>query len=304
MPSAKVSIALGVYNGAAYLRPQLESLLAQSHSNLEIIASDDASSDDSVAILAEYAARDTRLVVIRNARNIGFSANFTTAFSHCTGEFICPSDQDDVWHPEKISRLLAALGEHDLAYCDSAMVDAEGRSLGRKMSEDRTMYSGSDPLFFTFSNCISGHAMLFRRRLLERALQLPKQLYYDWWLAIVATCGNGVRYVDEPLVQFRRHGSTVTTLGGIQSLPGLGMQAFLQEPLGVLAAIRSLPSYRQADAALLEKRLAHWLENGRGLPFMLNVVRLHNPLLLPLRPRMAQVVKKSIKYWLAMFRKP
>lgn len=300
----KVSIALCVYNGAAHLREQLDSLLAQQHAPLEIIASDDASSDASAAILAEYAARDTRLKVLCNSQNLGFSANFAQTLSGCTGDFICPSDQDDVWHPEKITRLLAAIGDHDLAYCDSLMVDATGRSLGRRLSQDRAMYSGRDPLVFVLTNCISGHAMLFRRSLVLRALPMPAALYYDWWLAIVAACGQGVVYVDAPLVQFRRHDRTVTTLGGVQQRAGIGMRAFLVERLHLLAAISSLPSPRQADAARLEKQLKQWLDQGSGLPFVLHALRFYRPLLHPLRPRLAKVAGQSLKYWLALFRKP
>lgn len=300
----KVSIALCVYNGATHLRAQLDSLLAQQHEALEIIASDDASSDASVAILAEYAARDTRLKVSRNPQNLGFSANFAQTLSRCNGDFICPSDQDDVWHPEKITRLLAAIGEHDLTYCDSTMVDAAGRSLGRRLSQDRAMYSGRDPLAFLLTNCISGHAMLFRRSLLTRALPMPPALYYDWWLAIVAACGQGVRYIDAPLVQFRRHERTVTALGGVQQQAGIGMRAFLIERLHLLAAIGSLPSPRQADAAHLEKQLQQWLDRGQGLPFLLSALRFYRPLLHPLRPRLTKVARQSFKYWLALFRRP
>ncbi|MDO9451537.1 MAG: glycosyltransferase [Stagnimonas sp.] len=299
-----VSIALCVYNGATHLRAQIESLLAQSHTALEIIASDDASSDDSAAILAEYAASDPRLVVISNTSNQGFSANFSSTLARCTGDFICPSDQDDVWHPQKIARLLAAITDHDLAYCDSAMVDAEGHLLGRNLSQQLAMYSGRDPLVFAMSNCISGHAMLFRRGLLERALPMPNTLYYDWWLAIVAAGGRGVLYVDTPLVEFRRHEQTVTTLGGIRQQDGVSMRVFLMERLHLLAAISSFASPRQADAARLEKQLRQWLDEGRGLPFLFSAMRFHRPLLYPLRPRLTKAARLSIKYLLALFRKP
>lgn len=302
--TVRVSIALCVFNGAKYLPAQLDSLLSQTHRALEIIASDDASSDDSAAILADYAARDARVVVVRNVENQGFSANFANTLSRCTGEFICPSDQDDIWHPEKIARLLAAVDDYDLAYCDSELVDSENRSVGRRLSQDRTMYSGRDPLVFTLTNCASGHAMLFRRRLLERALPMPPQLYYDWWLAIVAACGNGLVYLDEPLVRFRRHQDTVTTLGGVQQQADAGMRAFLRKRLHLLAAMRSLPSYRQAEAAQLERQLARWLDDGNGLPFVLSALRFHKPLLTPLRPKLARIARQSLGYWLALFRKP
>lgn len=303
-PPPTVSVALCVYNGAAHLAEQLDSLLAQRHAALEIIACDDGSTDGSLALLEAYAARDARIHVSRNPHNLGFSGNFAQALARCTGEYICPCDQDDVWHPDKITRLLSALGTHDLAYCDSEMTDAEGRPLGRRLSQERAMYSGHDPLVFVLSNCASGHAMLFRRTLLARALPLPVGLYHDWWLAIIAACGAGLVYCDAPLVRFRRHARTVTTLGGVRQRPGQAMRAFLEERLRLLEAMARLPSPRQADAARLAARLAHWLEAGRGLPFVWAALCLQRPLLTLLRPRLLQVARQSLKYWAALFRRP
>lgn len=212
-PQPLISVALSVYNGERHLRQQLESVLAQEDVQLEIMAVDDGSSDGSVALLREYARRDPRIQVQVNPHNLGHLRSFERAMSLCGGEFIAPCDQDDVWHPQKLARLAAAIGDADLAYCDSEYIDEQGQPLHRRISQDLSMHSGMDPLRYVFQNTVSGHACLLRRKLLERAGPAPTLLYHDWWLAMCAAAHAGVVYVDAPLVRFRRHVSAFSPLG-------------------------------------------------------------------------------------------
>jgi glycosyltransferase involved in cell wall biosynthesis len=176
-----ISIALCTYNGAECLSQQLESLRSQSWRNIEIVAVDDASSDQTWQLLAKAASQDARFRLWRNETNLGFSANFERALSLCAGDFIAPCDQDDVWLPNKLELMMAAMGPHVMAYCDSVLTDAQGNSLGMRISDRLRMAQGSDPLAFAFWNCISGHAMLFRRELLQSALPIQAR-FHDWWL--------------------------------------------------------------------------------------------------------------------------
>jgi len=205
-----ISIALCTYNGASYLRDQLESLLVQTYSNLEIVVADDASHDATISILREYEQRDTRLRVHVNPNNLGFGANFERALSLCSGAFIAPCDQDDVWLPTKIEDLHAAIGEHSVAYCDSEIINSQGQSQNYSISELCNMISTRDPLNFAGANCVSGHAMLFRRELLVSALPVPECFYYDWWLAAVGASQRGVIYCNRKLVRYRLHERNVT----------------------------------------------------------------------------------------------
>jgi glycosyltransferase involved in cell wall biosynthesis len=205
-----ISVALCTYNGERYLPGQLDSLLAQTHRNIEIVAVDDCSSDSSRAILEEYARRDARLRVHANAANLGFRRNFERAVSLCGGEYIALSDQDDVWAPEKLTALLELIGAHALAYCDSALIDEEGRDLNVAMSDMLTMVSTDDPAVFANANCVSGHASLFRRELVARALPAPECFFHDWWLAAVAASSGGVVYCNRKLVFYRYHAANVT----------------------------------------------------------------------------------------------
>ena len=207
-----VSIALCTYNGARFLREQLDSLLAQTHRNFEIIAVDDCSTDDSVHILQEYAGLDSRLKVHVNSVNLGFNENFAIAMHHCGGVFVAPCDQDDIWHPQKISVLLQTIGARGLAYCDSELVNESGQSLEKNISHYVKMLTTQDPATFLFVGCTSGHAMLFTRDLVPHAMPFPREFYYDWWLAVVATTRGGVIFHNEVLVKYRQHSNSVTSI--------------------------------------------------------------------------------------------
>lgn len=212
-----VSIALCTYNGESFLREQLESLLAQTHAPLELVAFDDASGDDTWAILQAHAPRFASARLHRNERNLGLRGNFEQALRACRGEWIAPCDQDDVWAPHKLSRLLqAADAATTLVYSDSLLVDEAGTPLARKprMSDRYRMVSGNDPRLFALANCVSGHAALVRRDVVERALPIPEGAYHDWWLAFVAANLGRVVHVDEALVRFRQHAANESGAAG------------------------------------------------------------------------------------------
>lgn len=212
-PMPLLSVALCTWNGARWLRPQLDSILAQEDVRLELVALDDASTDDSLAILHEYAARDPRIRVHANATNLGHLCSFEKCMSMGEGDFIAPADQDDVWHPYKLRTLLDAIGDADLAYGDSRYVDADGQPSGRRVSDDMVMASGRGTLPLLLQNTVSGHAALLRRNLLDRACPFPDGVFHDGWLAMLAAHGAGIVYVDEVLVDFRRHADASSAVG-------------------------------------------------------------------------------------------
>ena len=108
-PPLSVSVAMGAYNGTAFLEPQLASLAAQTRLPVELVVCDDNSRDDTVAVLERFAAQAPFEVrIVRNETNLGFGANFMKASGLCRGDLIAWCDQDDVWAPEKLARCVAA----------------------------------------------------------------------------------------------------------------------------------------------------------------------------------------------------
>jgi glycosyltransferase involved in cell wall biosynthesis len=207
-----VSIALCTYNGAQYLAQQLDTLLAQTYGNFEIIAVDDCSADDTHQILLDYSKKHPAFFVYRNETNKGFLKNFETALSYCKGELISFCDQDDLWHPEKITLTTATIGDNQFVYHDSELIGENNESLNKKMSDIFNFYRGDSPQPFLLDNCVSGHAMLIKRELLQHALPFNPDFYHDWWLAYVATNIGKIDFIPQCLVQYRQHQESNTDL--------------------------------------------------------------------------------------------
>lgn len=202
-----VSIAMATYNGEKFLREQLDSILSQSHSELEIIICDDRSSDSTAVILEEYAMRDKRIKLFFNAKNLGLVKNFEKALSLCSGEYIALSDQDDIWEKEKISILLREIGNASLIHSDAFLIDGAGKVFARSYSRhskkilDKNLYS------YVLGNNVTGCTALFSRKLLLCALPFPNHIFvHDWWLALCAYKHDGIVYCDKSLVRYRQHG--------------------------------------------------------------------------------------------------
>lgn len=211
-----ISIIVTTYNGEKYLAAQLDSILAQTHRELEIILSDDASTDSTYTIAQRYAAQDPRIILIRHEKNAGLHANLGDALERATGEYIAISDQDDIWRADKIEKQLSLLDGAVGVYSDSALIDASGNSLGFTLFQSLNIKPGADisrtvPLFF--KNAVSAHALLFHRSLLSMALPFSDDFIFDHQLALAASCYGGLQYCDEPLVLHRIHGGNHTNAG-------------------------------------------------------------------------------------------
>jgi len=205
-----VSVVLGTYNGEAYLREQLDSIFAQTWFPQEIIAVDDCSTDGTVAILHEYAARTDRMKVIVNEQNLGFIRNFEKGCSLSKGRWIALCDQDDYWMPDKIEKMVAAIGNHcEMVYCDSQLCDENLQPLGKRISDLVHFQSFDDARQLCVFSRMYGHATLITRFLFERSRPFLKEVPHDGWLAYHATLYGGVQYLPEVLVKYRQHAGNV-----------------------------------------------------------------------------------------------
>ncbi|MDH1008768.1 glycosyltransferase family 2 protein [Pseudomonas nicosulfuronedens] len=213
----RVAILLSTYNGAPYLREQLESLIAQTCQNWVIHASDDGSSDNTLDILHEYQRRlgKERLVVHSGPRK-GFAANFLTSVKRVKdqADYFAFCDQDDLWEPEKLERGLTWAATHPsilpALYCSrTRLVDAAGQTIG---------YS---PLFRRapcFANALvqsiaGGNTMLFNAATAHLLSLTPSHvpiISHDWWTYIIVTgCGGRVKYDEYPAINYRQHGNNL-----------------------------------------------------------------------------------------------
>lgn len=185
-----VSVIMGTYNGAKYIREQLDSILSQTYPLKELIIQDDGSTDDTIAICEEYAQRYPIVNFSRNEHNLGFNQNFKLAAMKATGDFVAFSDQDDVWFSTKIEKQVAAIGEHDLCFS----THLRGADM-RHTHLVSPQYSLEALLFCGFA----GHTMLLRRDFIQTDEYWLPHIMYDWSLAICAQLHRGIVMVDEPL---------------------------------------------------------------------------------------------------------
>jgi glycosyltransferase involved in cell wall biosynthesis len=216
-----VSVILIVRNGGDYLSPQIDSILAQTYSNLELLVCDDCSTDGTPGLVQDYMRRDSRVRYVRNEVNLRVSLTFERQCHLCRGEFIAPSDADDFWLPEKIEKQAAYLIAHpntQLVFTDDMIVNQD---LSVKMgSFQKTMgnYSpGGDISIGALleRNVLAFHVSCFRRTMIPKLLPMPEQsiLMYDAWAALVCSLTGPIGYINECLVLYRQHQSNMVGAG-------------------------------------------------------------------------------------------
>jgi glycosyltransferase involved in cell wall biosynthesis len=129
----RVSIGLPVYNGEDYLREAIDSILAQTFSDFELLISDNGSTDATEAICREYAARDCRIRYLRQAQNLGATKNYNLLFPLARGAYYKWMGHDDIILPEYLARCVAVLDAHPevvIAFPQAVFIDANGEILG------------------------------------------------------------------------------------------------------------------------------------------------------------------------------
>lgn len=205
-----VSIVMATYNGDRFLKKQLDSLTALTYPNIELIVSDDASTDQTLEILQAFSA-NCPYKLLQNKDHSGLVENFTKAIQLARGEFIALCDQDDVWMPDKIETLLEHIDEFDVISGSFLVIDEKGNYHTEGVMHEvyEASHHGAYRLAdFLNENPILGCASLIRKQLIDRCLPIPKGvLYHDWWFMVSAILrGRGVGYTDKLVLNYRQHG--------------------------------------------------------------------------------------------------
>jgi glycosyltransferase involved in cell wall biosynthesis len=228
-----VSVALCTYNGEAFIASQLDSILEQTYTDIaEIVCVDDRSTDGTLRILEQYAIKDSRIKVIQNADNLGYIKNFEKAVLAVSSEFIALSDQDDIWYPDKISRLMSAIGDKMLVYSDSEYIDVNGMKLGKRLSDYRHLGECNSCLNFALFNGISGHTVMIKKQLLDYAVPFFDKLPYDQCLGFHAARFASVAFVPEALVGYRQHANNLLGAIGVgEKKAQIGLKELLHHQL-------------------------------------------------------------------------
>jgi glycosyltransferase involved in cell wall biosynthesis len=228
MPIApRVSVVMTAYNGSRHLREAIESILRQTFRDFEFLIIDDASTDDTVAIVRGY--DDPRIRLIENGTNLGISRTRNIGIENARGEYLAALDHDDVSLPERLER--------EVAFLDSRP-DVVLVGTGAKLLEDGRLSDYYDPIpephllhWALMTRCPLIHSSIcmrtsvLRAHALEYRAQYPCAEDFDLYHQL-ARIGKLVCLPDR-LTIYREHGANTGTLqGNLMSERG---QAFLLE---------------------------------------------------------------------------
>lgn len=207
--TALVSVILTTYNGERFLREQLDSLCRQTYPSVEIIAVDDRSTDGTMTILRQYEKQYPFIKVFQNETNLGFVKNFERGCSLAGGGYLAFCDQDDYWQPQKIEKLVRAIGASPMIYHDSELVNENGESTGLTLSDRVPGMPITNPLQQAVFGRIYGHTILITRALAQKAIPFFEVITHDWWVSYLATLNGGIAYLPDVLVQYRQHTANI-----------------------------------------------------------------------------------------------
>ena len=226
-----VRILLATYNGEKYIEEMVESILSQDYSNWQLVLSDDMSKDRTPAILDRYAQQyPDRITHYRSGLHFG---NAQGHFLHLLSQFsdapyIMFCDQDDVWHPDKISKTLGKMKEIEksglpaLVHTDLRVVDGSLQEMGPSF----LTYSGIrgdrlDLKQLLVQNVVTGCTVMLNGALATLAnTHKPegKILMHDWWLALIASSLGTIGFLNEATIDYRQHGNNTVGAKDTKSL--------------------------------------------------------------------------------------
>ena len=204
----QVSVIMPVYNAEATMRRSIESVLGQTHADLQLLLVDDGSRDGSAAIIGEYAARDARVTAIHQA-NGGVAAARNAGLRAATGTHVAFCDSDDWWAPHKLELQLEQMRASDALVCYTAYqrVSEDGRPLSRVLPPLRVEYRD-----MLGSNHIGNLTGLYDRRLGDIEFQRVGHEDYVFWLDRVRRAGHAERVPEgRPLAYYLVRGGSVSS---------------------------------------------------------------------------------------------
>lgn len=207
--SKLVSIVLPVYNGAKFLRESLDSILAQTYTNWELLILDDCSSDDTPAISMEYAEKDSRICYHRNEKNLRLPGNLNRGFSLSAGEYLTWTSDDNMFRPTALERMVEVLESNpdvDLVYASYQIIDENGAA---------KQVFGADPngQDHILGSNVVGACFLYTRKVYEQVGDYDVNLFlvedFDYWQRVMMAFR--AMPIEEVLYDYRWHDASLTS---------------------------------------------------------------------------------------------
>ncbi len=254
-----IAVLLAVYNGEKYLKDQIDSLLAQTVSDIKIILRDDGSTDASMSIVKSYCEKYPDKISSITGKATGSALkNFSLLLQSCDDSFdyIMFCDQDDVWLPDKIEKTLAVMQKCEenteipmLVHTDLKVADSKLGVINQSFFDFQKLDQTDITLpKLLVQNYVTGCTVMINRALKNVCQKVPDDcIMHDWWLALVAVLFGRLCCLNEPTMLYRQHDANQV---GAKASYGLG---FIKRKLQTLGEVRKNYNATYTQARLLLK---------------------------------------------------
>ena len=232
-----IDILLSAYNGEAFLKEQLDSILNQTYKDFKLIIRDDGSTDSTVDIIMDYVRKySSKVIYINNGdagRNnsgnenekghLGFNLSYNELLGYSTADYVMFSDQDDVWLHRKIELSFERIKELEkrfpdkpvLVHSDLTVVNKDLKIIRNSFFKHIGINQFKNSLNrLIMQNTVTGCAVIMNKNLINIAMPISEEVFfYDHWFALVAKIFGIIDVINEPLILYRQHGSNVIGAG-------------------------------------------------------------------------------------------
>ena len=206
MEEKKISIVLPVYNGAEYLAESIESVIAQTYANWELIIVNDCSTDGSLAIASKYASQDARIKVLSNVKNLKLPNSLNVGFGHACGDYYTWTSDDNKYKPDALRIMIEQLEKNIdtvMVYTDYTCIDSNGNELeiAKKQSPE-----------YMFIGNVIGACFLYTADAAKKAGAYDASLFlaedYDYWIRLYKI--GKIVHIKDNLYYYRVHEKSLT----------------------------------------------------------------------------------------------
>lgn len=205
---------MATYNGELFLAKQIESILAQSYNNIQLIIVDDCSTDKTLEIIYKY-KHYHNVRIYQNEKRLGVIKNFEKAIFLCDGRYIAFSDQDDIWLESKLEILMENINNSVLVCSDTKLIDENDCIISNSFFKSIKLKVPSlEKLFYkvVYESFILGCTMLFDIDTLKKVFPIPiNSNSHDWWITVNSAALEKVKIIEQPLMLKRVHQKNIYT---------------------------------------------------------------------------------------------
>jgi|AGTN01.1.fsa_nt_gi Glycosyltransferases involved in cell wall biogenesis len=216
----KISVALCTYNGEKYIEEQLNSILTQHYTIDEIQIGDDGSTDNTINIINRLKKRFKEIYLTINPERLGIVKNFENTIKRCSGDYICLSDQDDIWHSNKLEVIIPVLERNPkikACFTNASLIDEKGNKIVGSLWESFGAKKGSECLLSTerlfeyllrLGNIATGATMVLKSERIKSLLPFRQRYDYEFHDLLIArslAMNKEIIPIDEELIDYRLH---------------------------------------------------------------------------------------------------